>query len=270
MNPTASFQKRRGFFSRHSFMDITLDNSDVPVPTPRVPSWLDLILYLVCGVGGFFGASLLLRSVINTDVTSLPVSLLSYGLNIFFFAGTVFVMGALRGVLNLREIGFLPPRIDSKWFGIAILLSLALLPLRGILGLVVQYLAGGNLNGLESRMDVIAPGGFTWVSFLVTLIGAGILAPISEELFFRGALFSWFRTRYNFNVAMVASSLLFAVGHFDTIGVVASSLVLAVANAYVLEKSKTLWAPILMHITTNSFAILVIYGALGFQQLAPR
>jgi membrane protease YdiL (CAAX protease family) len=129
---------------------------------------------------------------------------------------------------------------------------------------VVQFLAGGNLNGLQGRMDVIAPDGFTWVGFLVTLIGAGILVPISEELFFRGAIFTWFRQRYNFPIAMLASSLLFGLGHFDTIGVVASSFVLAVANAYVFEKSKTLWAPILMHITTNSFAVLVIYGALAF------
>lgn len=245
-------------------MEIVQSSPTLADSKPRIPSWLDLILYLVVGFGGFFAVSALVGALVKTDQITLPLSLLAYALNIIFFAGTALVLGAARGKLSLRDIGFYPPRIDAKWFFFAIAISLALLPLRGIIGVVVQLLAGGTLNGLQGRMDVIAPDGFTWLGFLVTLIGAGILVPISEELFFRGAIFMWFRQRYNFPVAMLASSFLFAFGHFDTIGVVASSLVLALANAYVLEKSKTLWAPILMHITTNSFAVVMIYAALAF------
>ncbi|MCC7164952.1 MAG: CPBP family intramembrane metalloprotease [Anaerolineae bacterium] len=235
-----------------------------PDKTPPPPSWLDLILYLVVGMGGFFGASLLVGRIVNTDVVTLPISILAYVLNLIFFAGSVLVLGVARGKLSLREIGFIPPRIEWKWFFGAIAISLALLPLRGLVGVAVQYLAGGNMEGLQGRMDVIAPDGFTWLGFFVTLLGAGILAPISEELFFRGAIFTWFRGRYSFSIAMFASSLLFGLGHFDTVGVVASSFVLALVAAYVFEKSKTLWAPILMHITTNSVAILFIYAALAF------
>lgn len=254
-------ERRLAIFFEPDFMETTLTTLTEPFPKPK---WLDLVLYLVIGFGGFFGASLLAGIWIQRDVMSLPISALAYSLNLIFFAGTVLIVGAARGKLNLRAIGFMPPRIDARWFFGAIALSLALLPARGIIGVLIQYLVGGNLNGLQMRMDVIAPEGFTWLGFLVTWIGAGILVPISEELFFRGALFTWFRQRYNFRIAMLVSSLLFALGHFDTIGVVASSFVLAVANAYVFEKSKTLWAPILMHITTNSFAVLVIYGALAF------
>lgn len=230
---------------------------------PRaLPQWRDLILYLAIGGGGFVLASLIAGRFVERG--ALAVSALAYGLNIVFFAGSVLFLGAARGKLSLREIGFLPPRLSLFWAAGAVALSLALLPLRGLIGVVVQYLAGGNLNGLQGRMDVIAPESFTWLGFLVTLLGAGMLVPISEELFFRGALFTWFRARYNFPVALAASSLLFAIGHIDTVGVVASSLVLAVANAWVFEKSKTLWAPILMHVTTNTFAVLIIYGALAF------
>lgn len=233
----------------------------------RKPPWLDLILYLVVGMGGFFVASLVVGRLLHAEVMTLPLSVLAYALNILFFAGSVLVLGVARGKLSLRDIGFIPPRLEWKWFFGAIMISLALLPLRGIIGVTTQYLAGGNLDGLQERMAVIAPDGFTWVGFLVTLIGAGILVPISEELFFRGAIFTWFRGHYNFPIAMFASALIFGLGHFDTIGVVASSFVLALANAYVFEKSKTLWAPILMHITTNSVAVLFIYGALA---LAPN
>ena len=234
--------------------------------TPRpLPAWRDLFLYILVGGGGFVLASLIVGRFVQPG--SFAVSIAAYLINIVFFAGSVLVVGVARGKLSLSEIGFIPPRITLAWAVGAVLLSLALLPVRGIIGLVVQFLAGGNLSGMQERMSLIAPESFTWAGFIITLLGAGILVPISEELFFRGALFTWFRGRYNFPVAMLASSLLFALGHIDTIGVVASSLVLGLVNAYVFEKSKTLWAPILMHITTNSFAVLLIYGMLA---IAPQ
>lgn len=231
--------------------------------TPRaLPQWRDLFLYLLVGGGGFVIASLIAGRFVERG--SLTVSVLAYGVNILFFAGSVLLIGVARGKLSLREMGFIPPRISASWFVGAILLSLALLPLRGIIGVIAQYLSGGTLAGMQNRLDIIAPESFTWIGFLVTLIGAGILVPIAEEMYFRGALFTWFRQRYNFPIAMLASSLLFAFGHIDTVGVVAASFVLALVNAWVFEKSRTLWAPILMHITTNSFAVIVIYAALAF------
>lgn len=231
--------------------------------TPRaLPQWRDLFLYLLVGGGGFVIASLVAGRFVERG--SLAVSILAYGLNVLFFAGSVLLIGVARGKLSLRDMGFIPPRISASWFIGAILLSLALVPLRGIVGVIAQYLSGGTLAGMQNRLDVIAPESFTWLGFLVTLIGAGILVPIAEEMYFRGALFTWFRQRYNFPIAMLASALLFAFGHIDTAGVVAASFVLGLVNAWAFEKSKTLWAPILMHITTNSFAVLVIYGALAF------
>ncbi len=245
---------------------------EIAVPAPEAPraapQWRDLILYLLVGGGGFVVASLIASRFVEHG--SLAVSVLAYALNILFFAGSVLVIGVARGKLSLREMGFIPPRISVGWAVGAILLSLALLPVRGIIGVIAQYLANGSLGGMQNRLDVIAPESFTWVGFLVTLIGAGILVPIAEEMFFRGALFTWFRQRYNFPVAMFASSLLFALGHFDAIGVVAASFILALVNAWAFEKSKSLWTPILMHITTNSFAVLIIYGALAFAPHALR
>ena len=54
------------------------------------------------------------------------------------------------------------------------------------------------------------------------------------------------RARYSILVAsclaaLLASSTLFALGHIDAIGVVASAFVLGIANGWVFEKSKTLW-----------------------------
>jgi membrane protease YdiL (CAAX protease family) len=229
-------------------------------PKRTLPAWRDLILYLVIGAGGFVAASWVASRFVSRG--SLGVSLLAYAINFVFFAGAALLAGVARGKLSLRELGFIPPRITTRLFFGAIALSLALLPLRGLIGVIVQFVAGGgSLQGLEGRMQVIAPGGVTWSGFLATLLCVGILVPIAEELFFRGALFTWFRQRFNFPLALLASSLLFALGHADTIGVVASAFVLAVVNAWALERTRMLWVPILMHMTTNTVAVLIIYAA---------
>lgn len=230
--------------------------------TPRaLPQWRDLFLYLLVGGGGFVIASLIAGRFVERG--SLTVSVLAYGVNILFFAGSVLLIGVARGKLSLREMGFIPPRISASWFVGAILLSLALLPLRGIIGVIAQYLSGGTLAGMQNRLDIIAPESFTWIGFLVTLIGAGILVPIAEEMYFRGALFTWFRARFNFPLAMLASSFLFGLAHIDTAAVVASSFVFGLVAAYMFERQKTLWVPILMHITSNSFAVIFIYATLA-------
>lgn len=230
-------------------------------PVPGIPAWRDLALYLLAGGGGFVLASLAAGLFLRD--ASLLASIATYALNILFFGGSVLAVGAARGKLDLRALGFWPPRLTTRRLMGAIILSLWLLPARGLIGIFVQWALTGTLNGIQQRMDLIAPGSFSWAAFAVTLLGAGVLVPIAEELFFRGALFSWFRARFNYPVALVISSLLFALGHIDTAGVVAASFVLGVANAWALQRTRTLWVPIVMHITTNSFAVVVLYASLA-------
>lgn len=242
-------------------MEIAQTNQPTRIEAKPTPPWSDLLLYLGVGGGGFVAASVIAGLFIRQ--LTLPAVLVLYALNIFFLAGSTF-LGAYLHKLNLRAIGFLPPRISPEWIFGAIAISLALVPVRGIIALVVQFLSGANAKGLETRMDLMVPGGISWLSFIVTLLFAGILIPISEELFFRGALFGWFRGHFNFPIALLASSTLFGLAHIDSIAVVASTFILGIANAWLLEKTKTLWVPILMHMTTNTIAILAIYGLGSF------
>jgi len=93
----------------------------------------------------------------------------------------------------------------------------------------------------------------------VMFIGVGILAPISEELYFRGLLHDWFRQRWGMWASIIASSVFFGLAHFDSIGVLVSSFIMGIAMAYVYEKTKTLWITIAIHIITNSIAVFLLY-----------
>jgi membrane protease YdiL (CAAX protease family) len=168
-------------------------------------------------------------------------------------------------------MGFLPPKVQWWWLLIAVAASAILIPVRMVLGLLVLRLLEGGLEGMQARADVISVGmSFSWVNFGLTFLGAGLLAPISEELYFRGLLHGWFKSRrFALWLRVLLSSVLFGLAHFDSLAVVLSSFVLGVVNALFYECSKSLWIPIAMHILTNSLAVVVLYAALALLEYFP-
>lgn len=83
-----------------------------------------------------------------------------------------------------------------------------------------------------------------------------ILAPIAEELFFRGIVFNaWLRERGQ-RFAYVGSAALFAVIHFSIASLVPIFL-LGLALAWVYRRTGTLLAPILMHATVNGISVAI-------------
>lgn len=236
-------------------------------PTAAVPvlvksTWADLALYLVGGFGLFVLASVgtsVLFSIWFKQVNTL-LAATAYLLNIIFIGGSVYVLGVRRRKVSWADMGFWPAVWQWRWLPLAAGISVVFIPVRGALGLLVQFLLQGGLESMQGRLDVLTAGGaFSWLNFLVTLLGAGVLAPISEELYFRGLIHRWFQGRLGFWPRVVLSSFIFGLAHFDSLGVVASSWVLGMVNAVAFEKSKSLWLPIAIHMITNSIAVLLLY-----------
>lgn len=239
----------------------------------RRGSWWDLALYFAVFVA-FVIASVVIAFAFSAIPTlrARPTLLTTFalGLNFVFFAGGAYLVGACRGRFTLAEIGLWPIRWNWLWLLIAIGLSVVFIPLRMMIGVAVQYLVEGNLQSLEARSQLLlADSGFSWLNFAVTLIGAGLLVPMGEEMFFRGALYTWFRRRFPIWAAVLISSTLFALGHADSAGVVASSFILGVLCAYAFEFTRSIWASYTLHALTNSAAIVLAYAALALMQLFP-
>jgi membrane protease YdiL (CAAX protease family) len=148
---------------------------------------------------------------------------------------------------------------------------LAVLPLRALAALVAQVTLGGGLEQLEGRMELIAPDGNLGLNLVVTVLGAGLLAPLAEELYFRGLIHRWFWARFPDRLwpRLAASSALFALGHFDSVGVVASSFFLGLVCAWVYERTRSLWLSVAVHAVNNTLAVLLVYAALALQDNLP-
>lgn len=87
-------------------------------------------------------------------------------------------------------------------------------------------------------------------SFGEQLIYSGILAPLVEEVIFRGGIFRLLRKKLSFLWGAVLSSLLFGIYHGNLVQFIYATL-LGMLLAYVYEKYGSLKAPIVAHVAAN-------------------
>ena len=91
--------------------------------------------------------------------------------------------------------------------------------------------------------------------FLPELIGLGILAPLTEELLFRGLVYRRFKEFNQVIGSMVWASLIFALLHGNLVqGIYA--FVMGFLFCYVYERYGSLKAPVVMHMASNLLAVI--------------
>jgi membrane protease YdiL (CAAX protease family) len=106
------------------------------------------------------------------------------------------------------------------------------------------------------------------VDLVLVAFAAVVVAPIAEELLFRGLLHRSLRTRMRIVPATVLSSVLFAVVHVDIalsqpLGLVGLALVGAV-HAVAYERTGGLVVPILIHAVHNAVGIVALLAVTRF------
>ncbi len=98
------------------------------------------------------------------------------------------------------------------------------------------------------------------VSIAIAAVLIVVLAPLSEELFFRGFMFASLRNSMSLWPAALISALVFGLLHLSggNIGVAIQLAVLGVILAWLYERSGTLWAPIMAHTLNNTIAFILL------------
>lgn len=87
------------------------------------------------------------------------------------------------------------------------------------------------------------------------LIGLGLLAPITEELLFRGLIYRRFKEFNKTIFAIIWASIMFAVLHGNRVqGIYA--FVMSAFLCYCYERYQTIMAPLLVHISSNFVAVI--------------
>jgi membrane protease YdiL (CAAX protease family) len=230
-------------------------------------TWMDLAIYLVGGVGMYFLASLVL-TLVSREISLWTTVMLTL-LNFLALAGGVYLLGIRRQKVSTGSMGLTRKHNLPRLALIGAAVAVLIIPIRligAMIGLGIEYLARGEITSLAMREGLFTTGFDTWYGVTLLVIGIGVLAPIAEELFFRGLLYDFFRQKLGVNWAIAISSILFGFAHFDSLAVVGSAMVMGVAMAYAVERTRSLWVSIFMHIATNAGAVLMSALLLQIQE----
>ncbi len=99
-----------------------------------------------------------------------------------------------------------------------------------------------------------------WLLFF----GGAVVAPVVEEIFFRGFIFAGLRQVWGWQKAALVSAALFGLLHVTPTAML-PIFILGYIFAWLYQKSGSIWPAILMHMLTNSLALgaqmlLAYYG----------
>jgi membrane protease YdiL (CAAX protease family) len=95
-----------------------------------------------------------------------------------------------------------------------------------------------------------------------------IVAPMVEEIFFRGFLFQGFRHRYGWVAGILISSFIFAAAHLDPVAFI-PTFILGAVLAYVYHRSNSVWPGMILHFLINAFAMCAALAAVQLQDFIP-
>jgi len=113
------------------------------------------------------------------------------------------------------------------------------------LALLIIYLLG--INVLRLFQMQLPSDGYKLIVFF--LVGA-FIAPIAEEIFFRGILYGFFR-KWGMLTALVLSTLLFVLSHPASHTIPITQMIGGILFAVAYEMEKNLLVPIIIHVLGN-------------------
>ncbi len=96
-----------------------------------------------------------------------------------------------------------------------------------------------------------------WLARLAFFILAVVVAPIAEELFFRGIVYRFFKEKIGLSLAMLLSAVLFAMVH-NSLHAFAGLVVFGVLLAHLYERTGDIRVPIFFHAAFNLTSLLIL------------
>lgn len=146
-------------------------------------------------------------------------------------------------VLSIRKIKW------STFLGV-IAFTMASSPLVTLVNLVSQLFVDNTVSANSEQFLSLHP--------LLLIFFVGILAPVCEEVVFRGAIFGGMKKEGNVFKAILASGLLFGLLHMN-INQASYAFVIGILLGFLVEATGSIFSSILFHVLVNSTnAIMMI------------
>lgn len=214
-----------------------------------LPLLLPMLVYLSISFWGSFG---LLPSWAQSILGETPVALaLQYTLTLMIEIGVLLWLVRKR---HAGKVGLGLRRASDSWYLAAFGLYFAqIVIIIGVFALVSVLLPSVDT---EEQQAVFEFGRSGW-GYWLAAVSAVVIAPIIEELLFRGVLFAGLAKRWPVWLAAVTSSLVFAVLH-GQVNVGIYTFVLGCMLSWLYVRSGSIYPGILVHFLNNLVAFWLL------------
>lgn len=217
-------------------------------------SWKELImlLTLVLVLIPFFIEYLLINYLTEVFQNELySGTLIGLIMSIIFTLGVYFI--AIRPKsLSWKEVGF--QRFNKSYWGPLIGWTMVLIIGSILLSVIVEWIF--NMGTDNSKTDSLQTR-LTTMNIVIAFVSAAIISPIYEEIFYRGFLYRWIRTKYGLLAGMLMSSFIFMLVHIPTFNSLPYTFLSGLIFAWTYEKTQSIYPAMIIHGLFNGLAILL-------------
>ncbi|WP_404451856.1 CPBP family intramembrane metalloprotease [Virgibacillus necropolis] len=217
-------------------------------------SWKELIqlLTLVLVFTPFFIEFLIMQYLTEIFQNELySGTLIGFIMSILFTFGVYFI-GIKPKKLSWNEVGF--HRFSKSYWSPMIGWTIVLIIGSILLSYITEWLfdIGTNnskTNSLQTRL--------TTINTIIAFVSAAIISPIYEEIFYRGFLYRWFRSKYGLLAGMLISSFIFMIVHIPTFNSLPYTFLSGLVFAWTYEKTQSIYPSMIIHGTFNGLAVFL-------------
>jgi CAAX protease family protein len=178
----------------------------------------------------------------------------------FLFDGLLLLVAVgMASSWTLRDLRLPLRRLGMRRFALGALGVAAgvLLAYYVAAGLFTQYVLKPDQQDIGGDLGVGNPNTLIAVTAVLEIV---LLAPVAEELFFRGFLFGGLRSKWDFWPAAIVCGLIFGAVHITTGPTAAIPLAaLGFALCFIYEQTGSIWPCILAHAFNNGLALAIIH-----------
>lgn len=153
--------------------------------------------------------------------------------------------------LSWSEVGVKP--FSAKDWKFIILSSVLLM----VGAVIIMWLTSFIGNSWENSKTEAVQQNITVFTVLIAFISAAVISPIYEEIFYRGFVYRWLRTRVGWIGAVLLSSMIFTIVHIPTYNAMPVNFFSGIIFALAYERTGSIWPSVIIHGLTNGIMVLL-------------